>query len=121
MTVLARLSVDVLQRQLRDMHLLLLLQGHGPVLLYDLGALIARIQISAALVDIVKPAVMPSGRLLVTLLYRDALRDLRQSDLVLNLPHAHQLYLSRLVPDRLSWSDFQGRDFLQVFQCACCG
>ena len=82
--------MDVLQGELRDVDLLLLQRY---LLLFDdnLRALIACLQVDAALVELC----LASGlrRLVLILLDRDALTDLCGLDLVLDLAHADQLVM----------------------------
>ena len=49
--------------------------------------------------------------LVLILLDGDALTDLSERDLVLNLPHADQLLLVWLGPDGLSWGDLDAAHF----------
>ena len=60
-TVLAWLSMDILQGQFWNVHLLLLLEGHWSMLLYNLGTLVACVQVGTALVHIMQPALVPAG------------------------------------------------------------
>ena len=79
--LLARLSVDVLQGELRDVDLLLL-QGHRSLLLDYLRALVARLQWITALIK-----VLVSGlrRLVLALFDWNPLTYLRERDLLLYL------------------------------------
>ena len=81
MGLLARLSVDVLQGELRDVDLLLL-QGHRSLLLDYLRALVARLQWITALIK-----VLVSGlrRLVLALFDWNPLTYLRERDLLLYL------------------------------------
>ena len=81
MRLLARLSVDVLQGELRDVDLLLL-QGHRSLLLDYLRALVARLQWITALI-----MVLVSGlrRLVLALFDWNPLTYLRERDLLLYL------------------------------------
>ena len=74
-TLITWLPVDVLKGQLWDVDLFTL-QWHLPVLLYDLGALIACVQVRAAHVVYIT-ARFATRRLLITLFNRDTLRNLR--------------------------------------------
>ena len=49
------------------------------------------------------------------------LRDLRQSNLVLNLANAHQLHLVWLISHGLTWGNLKSSDFVQVFKRSSCG
>ena len=84
MGLLARLTVNVLQGELRDVDLLLL-QGHRSLLLDYLRALVARLQWITALIK-----VLVSGlrRLVLALFDWDPLTNLRERDLLLYLSNA---------------------------------
>ena len=73
---------------------LLLLQGQL-LFLHDLRTLVAGLKICTTLVQVLASGL---GRLILIFLYRDALTNLRQLDLVLDFSDTYQLLLIWLVP-----------------------
>ena len=106
--LLAGLPVDVLEGQFWDVHLFLL-QRNFLLFEEDLGALVAALQVHPALVQV--DLACGLWRLVLVLLDGDALTDLSECDLVLNLPHADQLLLIRLGPDGLTGGDLDAAHF----------
>ena len=106
--LLAGLPVDVLEGQFWDMHLFLL-QRNFLLFEKDLGALIATLQVHPTLVQV--DLARGLWRLVLVLLDGDALTDLSECDLVLNLPHTDQLLLVRLGPDGLAGGDLDTAHF----------